>query len=213
MRILLSKRSRTYAAKFQSSIKLSLTIWQDGTETRKTFLHVPSAIEAEEAEEIGVEHLLRDIKDSTTTTLATRVSEQLASLRGLQSRLSEVQSYLVDVAAGKLPINHQIVYHLQDVFNLLPDLNDPTLTQSFTANTNDQLLVVYLSSLVRAVIALHALVDNKEANGRAELEEGRGDEKTKKTEKDETKKSEQDGDSKTGKEEGTKESKDDEKPK
>ena len=36
---------------------------QDGTETRKTFLHVPSAIEAEEAEEIGVEHLLRDIKD------------------------------------------------------------------------------------------------------------------------------------------------------
>ncbi|KAH8117399.1 Mov34-domain-containing protein [Phellopilus nigrolimitatus] len=156
-------------------------IKDDGTETRKTFLHVPSAIEAEEAEEIGVEHLLRDIKDSTTTTLATRVSEQLASLRGLQSRLSEVQNYLIDVAAGKLPINHQIVYHLQDVFNLLPDLEDPAMTQSFTSNTNDQLLVVYLSSLVRAVIALHALVDNKAANGRAELEEGKGEEKPKKS--------------------------------
>ena len=34
------------------------------------------AIEAE-AEEIGVEHLLHDINDSTTTTLATRVAEQL----------------------------------------------------------------------------------------------------------------------------------------
>ena len=34
------------------------------------------AIEAE-AEEIGVEHLLHDINDSTTTTLATCVAEQL----------------------------------------------------------------------------------------------------------------------------------------
>ncbi|KAF8999819.1 maintenance of mitochondrial structure and function-domain-containing protein [Cyathus striatus] len=155
-------------------------IKDDGTETRKTFLHVPSAIEAEEAEEIGVEHLLRDIKDSTTTTLATRVSEQLASLRGLQSRLGDIQKYLADVAAGKMPVNHQIIYHLQDALNLLPDLSDPTLTQSFASSTNDQMLVVYLSSLLRAVIALHALVDNKTTIGRAELEEGRGGEEEKK---------------------------------
>lgn len=91
-----------------------------------------------------------------------------------------MQKYLTDVAAGTLPVNHQIVYHLQDALNLLPDLTDPVTTQSFASNTNDQLLVVYLSSLLRAVIALHALVDNKAANGRAELEEGKGEEKTKK---------------------------------
>ncbi|KAF9450276.1 Mov34-domain-containing protein [Macrolepiota fuliginosa MF-IS2] len=147
-------------------------IKDDGTETRKTFLHVPSTIEAEEAEEIGVEHLLRDIKDSTTTTLATRVSEQLASLRGLQSRLSDIQKYLAEVAAGTMPVNHQIVYHLQDALNLLPNLTDVDLTQSFTTSTNDEMLVVYLSSLLRAVIALHALVDNKASIGRAEFEEG-----------------------------------------
>ncbi|KAJ4473442.1 maintenance of mitochondrial structure and function-domain-containing protein [Lentinula edodes] len=166
-------------------------IKDDGTETRKTFLHCPSAIEAEEAEEIGVEHLLRDIKDSTTTTLATRVSEQLSSLRGLQSRLSDVQKYLADVASGTMPVNHQIVYHLQDALNLLPDLADADTTQSFATSTNDELLVVYLSSLLRAVIALHALVDNKATIGRAELEE---DEKERKPggkgEKNDTKKSE-----------------------
>ncbi|KDR69312.1 hypothetical protein GALMADRAFT_272150 [Galerina marginata CBS 339.88] len=154
-------------------------IKDDGTETRKTFLHVPSAIEAEEAEEIGVEHLLRDIKDSTTTTLATRVSEQLASLRGLQSRLSDIQKYLVDVAAGTMPVNHQIIYHLQDALNLLPDLSDSVATQSFASSTNDQMLVVYLSSLMRAVIALHALVDNKATIGRAEQEEGEKKDKEK----------------------------------
>jgi len=150
-------------------------IKDDGTETRKTFLHVPSAIEAEEAEEIGVEHLLRDIKDSTTTTLATRVSEQLASLRGLQSRLSDIQKYLADVASGTMPVNHQIIYHLQDALNLLPDLGSEGMKGSFASSTNDQLLVVYLSGLLRAVIALHALVDNKATIGRVELEEGGGE--------------------------------------
>ncbi|KAI9445907.1 JAB1/Mov34/MPN/PAD-1 ubiquitin protease-domain-containing protein [Lactarius indigo] len=118
-------------------------IKDDGTETRKTFLHAPSAIEAEEAEEIGVEHLLRDIKDSTTTTLATRVSEQLAATSSTSR-------------AGAAPVNHQVVYLLQDAFNLLPDLADPALTTGFASTTNDALLVVYLSSLLRAVIALHA---------------------------------------------------------
>ena len=32
---------------------------QDGTPTSKSFEHVPSEIGAEEAEEVGVEHLLR----------------------------------------------------------------------------------------------------------------------------------------------------------
>jgi 26S proteasome regulatory subunit N8 len=153
---------------------VTLTPLQDGTETRKTFLHVPSAIEAEEAEEIGVEHLLRDIKDSTTTTLSTRVSEQLASLRGLQSRIADIQKYLADVAAGTMPVNHQIAYYLQDALNLLPNLSDSDTTASFASTTNDELLVVYLSSLMRAVIALHALVDNKASLGKAELEEGKG---------------------------------------
>lgn len=82
-------------------------------------------------------------------------------------------------------MNHQIVYHLQDVLNLLPDLSDPETTQSFASSTNDQMLVVYLSSLLRAVIALHALVDNKASIGREES--GTTDEKDKKDEKDKEK--------------------------
>jgi 26S proteasome regulatory subunit N8 len=134
---------------------------------------VPSAIEAEEAEEIGVEHLLRDIKDSTTTTLTTRVTQQADSLRALQSRIRDLREYLLQVSQGKLPVNHQITYHLQDALNLLPDLSNPLTTGSFISNTNDQLLVVYLSSLVRAVIALHGLVDNKAQNSRTEAEEAK----------------------------------------
>jgi 26S proteasome regulatory subunit N8 len=125
--------------------------------------------------------LLRDIKDSTTTTLSTRVSNQLASLRGLQSRLLEIRDYLQKVAAGTLPINHQVVYHLQDALSLLPDLDDPLMTKSLMTNSNDQLLIVYLSSLARAVIALHALVDNKATNLELEAEHIAEDTKAKKS--------------------------------
>lgn len=51
-----------------------------------TFKHIPCEIGALEAEEIGVEHLLRDIKDTTVSTLAQDVSAKVSSLRGLKVR-------------------------------------------------------------------------------------------------------------------------------
>ena len=87
-----------------------------------------------------------------------------------------------------MPVNHQVTYYLQDALNLLPNLTDAELTQSFASTTNDELLVVYLSSLNRAVIALHALVDNKASIGRAEQDED--EEKDKKIEKKDTEKDE-----------------------
>ena len=42
-----------------SYLIISSALSQDGTPTTKTFEHIPSEIGAEEAEEVGVEHLLR----------------------------------------------------------------------------------------------------------------------------------------------------------
>jgi len=145
-------------------------IKDDGTATQKTFMHVPSTIEAEEAEEIGVEHLLRDIKNLSTGTLSTRVADRLSSLRGLATHLAEIRDYLASVVSGEMPVNHQIIYNLQDIFNLLPNLegtekgNTPDGKKPFTVATNDELLILYLSSMIRAVIALHNLVNNKIEN-------------------------------------------------
>ncbi|PWN44774.1 Mov34-domain-containing protein [Ceraceosorus guamensis] len=145
-------------------------IKEDGTAAQKTFVHVPSSIVAEESEEIGVEHLLRDIRDTTTVgTLSTRVGAQLSSLRGLLARLLEIQNYLELVSLGKMPVNHEILFNVQDIFNLL---DRTTEAQHFSTATNDQMLVIYLSSLIRAVIALHALVENRAQNAKGEEEDG-----------------------------------------
>uniref|UniRef100_A0A804RJI2 EIF3F/CSN6-like C-terminal domain-containing protein n=1 Tax=Zea mays TaxID=4577 RepID=A0A804RJI2_MAIZE len=132
--------------------------------SQKVFVHVPSEIAAHEVEEIGVEHLLRDVKDTTISTLATEVTSKLAALKGLDARLREIRSYLDLVIEGKLPLNHEILYHLQDVFNLLPNLNVNELIKAFAVKTNDMMLVIYLSSLIRSVIALHNLINNKMLN-------------------------------------------------
>ncbi|GBG63030.1 hypothetical protein CBR_g34730 [Chara braunii] len=138
---------------------------EDGTQkNQKTFIHVPSEIGAYEAEEIGVEHLLRDVKDATVSTLATEVSGKLQALKGLESRLKEIRSYMDLVIEGKLPINHEIMSQLQDVFNLLPNLGIQELIKAFSVKTNDMMLVIYLSSLIRSVIALHNLINNKMLN-------------------------------------------------
>jgi 26S proteasome regulatory subunit N8 len=138
---------------------------QDATQkSQKVFVHVPSEIGAYEAEEIGVEHLLRDVKDATISTLATEVGGKLVALKGLEARLKEIHAYLELVVEGRLPLNHEILYHLQDVFNLLPNLNVHELVKSFAVKTNDMMLVIYLSSLIRSVIALHNLINNKMLN-------------------------------------------------
>lgn len=108
-----------------------------------------------------MEHLLRDIKDISVGTLSTRISSQLDSLKGLGLHLSDIRDYLAKVANGSLPVNHEILTHLQDIFNLLPNLGLPETVKSFAVTTNDEMLAIYLSSLVRAVIALHGLIDNK----------------------------------------------------
>lgn len=138
-----------------------LQLTQDGTQTTRTFNHIASSIEAEEAEEIGVEHLLRDIKDTSVGSLSSQITDQLVSLKGLDHNISEIRKYLDKVLSGSLPVNHQIIYNLQNMFNLLPNLESPTTVASFAVKTNDELLVIYLSSLIRAVIALANLIDNK----------------------------------------------------
>lgn len=184
-------------------------IKNDGSAAERTFVHVPSLIEAEEAEEIGVEHLLRDIRDQAAGNLSLRVTQTYQSLLGLHQKLREIASYLDKVYQKKLPINHTILGKLQNVFNLLPNLSNASmdasgkgsnnqvpsqtanpLSTAFTIKTNDELMIVYISTLVRAIIAFHDLIENKLENKKlnekkpieADIEVDTNDESSKATE-------------------------------
>lgn len=142
----------------------------------------------------------RDIQDKTVGTLSQHIGSQLHSLEGLQRHMEGIKIYLDKVVDGELPFNYPILYQLQDIFNLLPNLNLEEFARAFAMKTNDQMLVIYMASVVRSVIALHNLIGNKIANREAEKQEGK-----KEDEKDKTKKEEQGGKDAAGKEKDGKE--------
>ena len=94
--------------------------------------------------------------------------------------------------------------NLQDVFNLLPNLSTPAaipkvngsekpstenseLARAMSVKSNDQLMAIYLSSLIRAITAFHDLIENKIQNRQqqeekeAKKEETKGEKDGKKT--------------------------------
>lgn len=118
-----------------------------------------SSIEAFEAEEVGVEHLLREIKDMKLNSLGNNLNDRLKALKGMASKVKVIKEYLDKVSAGAKG-SPEILGNLQDIFNLLPNL-DEQLHQSFITKNNDNMFAIYQGSLVKSVFALHDLLDNK----------------------------------------------------
>jgi 26S proteasome regulatory subunit N8 len=169
-------------------------------QTVHRFHHVPAIIGALEAEEVGVEHLLREVKDTNISTLTTQINDKILGLKALLSRMIEMQDYINLVISQKLPMNHTIIRQMQEIFNLIPNLNNPDLLRAFMVKNNDTMLAIYVSSLIRSVTALHNLINNKIDLAQAESDE----KKEKEKEKEEKDKAKEEKD-KDGKEEKKKE--------
>jgi len=151
----------------------------EGRETVRTFHHLPSEVGAYEAEEVGVEHMLRDINSASVSSLGADVRAKVGGLKGLLARLGEIASYLERVLAGQLPPNLEVLAAVQSVLALLPNLSaDPLRTALFEV-VNDQYLAIYAAGLVRAVTGLHDLVQNKLKQGSEERFAAEGDAKPK----------------------------------
>lgn len=133
-----------------------------GTEVVRTFVHIPCAVGAYEAEEVGVEHLLRDINDPTLSTMGGDLKHKLSGLRGLSEALGDVSGYLEKVLSGALPVNHDVLATVQATLSLLPNTHvDAGFGKALAESTNDAHLALYAGSMTRAVLAMHDLVSNK----------------------------------------------------
>jgi len=64
---------------------------------------------ASEIEEVGVEHLLRDIKDASQGQLSKQVIDKLNGLRTLANKLQDMKDYLEGVISDKYRYNHNII--------------------------------------------------------------------------------------------------------
>jgi len=140
-------------------------------EVKLNFAHVACEMGAMEAEEVGVEHLLRDINDPTVSTVASLIKGKISGLATLAEKLVECKDYLEACVRGDQKVNPEIVANLQTILNLLPNLNTEEMVRSILIKTNDMQLAIYLSALIRSVIALHDLINNRIRFGETDIEE------------------------------------------
>ena len=77
------------------------------------------------------------------------------------------------------------------MFNCLPNISSEEMTKAFFVKNNDNIFVLYICSIIRSMISLHNLINNKIQNKEAEkvnLEKANEKEKeVKQTEKDKEK--------------------------
>jgi len=96
--------------------------------------------------------------------------------------------YLQNVLSGKFRYNHAIIHNFQDIFNLLPNLKVDSVVKNFSVKTNDYMHVVYVSTLIRSVISLHNLINNKIATKEIEVENSKKEEEFRKKKEEESRK-------------------------
>jgi 26S proteasome regulatory subunit N8 len=66
--------------------------------------------------------MMMSAQDTTVTTLTKQVTNKLGALKQLKSKIDDMKVYLDQVVAGQLAPNPQILYHMQNIFNLVPNL-------------------------------------------------------------------------------------------
>ncbi|EJW04544.1 hypothetical protein EDEG_01227 [Edhazardia aedis USNM 41457] len=119
------------------------------------FYNVDISIASEEAEEVGVEHLLRDIKDMTDGHMDDEI-RQIKDALGLYNKsLKKISKYLKKVLSGGLSVNNDVIMEIQDLLNMMPVLK---------GNCEENLHDVYISCLTKNVIKLNDLVRNRAEN-------------------------------------------------
>ena len=71
---------------------------------------------------------------------------------------------------------------------MLPNLKVDETVRSFSVKTNDYMHVIYVSSLIRSVISLHNLINNKIQGKEIETQNLKNEEELKKKKEEETRK-------------------------
>ena len=169
----------------------------------KTFFKLNTSIEASLPEEIGVEFMLKDINDPNRVGSVSKIiNDKEQSLKALIKKLTEIKTYLTNVISGKIPVNAQIIYNIQEIFNLLPNFDTESLIKAMSIQTNNNYLVLYLTWLAKTVVALHKLINNKIAIKEEEnlAKENVKKEEEKKKEKDKEKDKDKEGNKEKDKE-------------
>lgn len=115
----------------------------------KELVNINIQVSGDETEVVGVEHLLRDIKEGTGMSLKDEVNEILDSLKMYRNSLDEIIKFIENIEKGGDP-NFTILEQLQNILN-----DAPKLVKSMDMSE------LYSVELTNTLISLNTLQANK----------------------------------------------------
>ncbi|KAI5170714.1 26S proteasome regulatory subunit N8 [Nematocida sp. LUAm3] len=119
--------------------------------TEFVFAHASFEIEAEEAEEVGVEQLIEDIRDVNIGDLGHKIARSTGALKELSKALGVIEEYLMHVEQGKRKYSSECMEHIQELMNKIPR-NIPTEMPKYVEKMEAS---TYLCSVTRSVLLLN----------------------------------------------------------
>ncbi|KAI5187123.1 26S proteasome regulatory subunit N8 [Nematocida homosporus] len=131
---------------------------KSSTETAKfVFAHAPFEIEAEEAEEVGVEQLIEDVRDVNIGDLGHKIARSTAALQDLASGLQTIENYLLEVETGKRDYNEENMQLLQEMLNNVPRTAPAQISEYIAKMEANS----YLCAVVRSIVLLNDVTKSK----------------------------------------------------
>lgn len=114
--------------------------------------HLSVQIGADETEEVGVEHLLRDIKEGTGCSLKDRVEEIKDSLKMYRDSLDQIIQYFDQMESGA-KADYRILEMFQEIINEIPRISQQVNMSN-----------IYSLELLNTFVAMNDLHRNKLEN-------------------------------------------------
>jgi len=127
------------------------------------FVNLDLTLTATESETIGVEQCLRSLPNQENLSILKKeLLNKKNSLLVMQLRLNDIRNYLIDLHDGILPLNQEILFLIQEIFNILPFFSSNDLKTSIIKVLNDQSTYIYMASFIRCTLILDRLLTNRE---------------------------------------------------
>jgi COP9 signalosome complex subunit 6 len=149
--------------------RLPITVYESvidlvNGEATVLFVEISYTLVTEEAERIGLDHMVRlsatqQGGDNACSVVAEHLRCQLNAVKMLRDRVRLILDYVRDTQNGSIPWNHEI---LREAFNLchrLPVLSSPKYSQEFYNQCNDVALMTYLGMLTKGSNSMNQFVN------------------------------------------------------
>eukprot|EP00792_Barthelona_sp_PAP020_P004861 TRINITY_DN2384_c0_g1_i2.p1 TRINITY_DN2384_c0_g1~~TRINITY_DN2384_c0_g1_i2.p1 ORF type:complete len:289 (+),score=95.08 TRINITY_DN2384_c0_g1_i2:57-923(+) len=130
---------------------------QPGDVPVDTFLSLPSEKRESISEEIGVQHLLRDVRRTGQYPLQKTLGMKVRAAEALVEHLVDIVNYLESDEKK----NPEILGLLQQALSSRPADDDTEVQESMASITNESYSTLLSASMTRLVVALYDVIKNR----------------------------------------------------